>query len=466
MTPVFDTRAAADELVGAARTLGKATGLPEGTWAEAVRGTFSVGELEHGVKLGEPALETVSLAPTALAELPAAPTLNGPSAGLALIVAPTLRHLDGRPVRSALLQEIPDPLSGYAWTGWIELHPTTAAPLGVAEGDLVALEGPGGRVELPAHVTPAIRPGAAGVPVGDATALLDGKGTIGLSVRVAARRTGARHPSTTPPEAHSQHGRELARSVSRAEPSLPERPPVPQMYPPIEHPDHRWGLAIDLDRCTGCGACTAACYVENNLAIVGETDVNNGRSMSWLKIQAYLDVQPSGPEVSFLPVGCQHCTNAPCETVCPTFATYHTKEGLNSQVYARCIGTRYCENNCPYGVRRFNFFEWPRQGTARLGLNPDVSVRDRGVTEKCSLCVHRISAAEEQALIEDRKLRPGEVISACAATCPTRAITFGDLKDPASEISRLAADGRAYKLLDELNTQPGVVYLARRREKA
>jgi molybdopterin-containing oxidoreductase family iron-sulfur binding subunit len=465
MTPVFDTRAAADELLGAARALGKAAGLPEGTWAESVRASYDVKELEHGLKLTEPKVVTPTLASTALQAVPAATAMRGPAAGLALVVAPTLRNLDGRASRSALLQEIPDPLSGYAWTGWIELNPATAAPLGIHQGDVVALEGPGGTVELPAHVTSAVRAGLAAVPVGDATALLDGKGPIGLGVRVTARRTGVRRPSRVPDEAHSQHGRELARTVSRAEPTLPPRPPLPSMYPPFEHPEHRWGLSIDLDRCTGCGACTAACYVENNLAIVGAEDVARGRSMSWLPIHAYLDEGPAGPAASFLPVGCQHCSNAPCETVCPTFATYHTKEGLNSQIYARCIGTRYCENNCPYGVRRFNFFDWPRQGTSRLGLNPDVSVRERGVTEKCSLCVHRIAGAEETAKAEKRTLHPGEVVSACAATCPARAIVFGDLKDPGSEISRLAADGRAYRLLDELNTQPGVVYLARRRER-
>jgi molybdopterin-containing oxidoreductase family iron-sulfur binding subunit len=162
---------------------------------------------------------------------------------------------------------------------------------------------------------------------------------------------------------------------------------------------------------------------------------------------------------------CQHCTNAPCESVCPTEATYHTKEGLNAQVYARCIGTRYCENNCPYDVRRFNFFDWRREGQAKLALNPDVTVRERGVTEKCTMCVQRIRGGEEQAKVEGRSVRDGEIVSACAATCPARAITFGDLKDPASAISKLAASGRAYHLLEELNTQPGVVYLARRRDK-
>jgi Fe-S-cluster-containing dehydrogenase component len=184
-----------------------------------------------------------------------------------------------------------------------------------------------------------------------------------------------------------------------------------------------------------------------------------------MRIESFVDDGPDGPVVSVLPVGCQHCTNAPCEAVCPTYATYHTEEGLNEQVYVRCIGTRYCENNCPYGVRRFNFADWTRSPTASLGLNPDVSVRERGVTEKCTLCSHRIRTAEEQAKVEKRPLRDGELTTACAATCPAHAIVFGDLKDPASRVSQLAADARSYKLLEELNTQPGVFYLARRRDK-
>jgi molybdopterin-containing oxidoreductase family iron-sulfur binding subunit len=229
---------------------------------------------------------------------------------------------------------------------------------------------------------------------------------------------------------------------------------------------HRWGLAIDLDRCNGCGACAAACYVENNNAIVGPLETYRGRDMAWLHIQSFIDTSDAGPRVSFLPVGCQHCTNAPCEQVCPTYATYHTREGLNAMVYARCVGTRYCENNCPYSARAFNFFDHPRDPRAKLGLNPDVTVRERGITEKCTLCIQRIRAAEEQAKFEGRAVRDGEIVTACAATCPSRAMVFGDLKDPASEISRWAADGRAYHLLEELNTQPGVVYLARRRDKA
>jgi molybdopterin-containing oxidoreductase family iron-sulfur binding subunit len=283
-------------------------------------------------------------------------------------------------------------------------------------------------------------------------------------MRVAARRTGAQVKRHTPEEGRSQHGRNLARSVSRAEPKLAEREELPSMYPAVEHPDHRWAMAIDLDRCTGCSACTAACYVENNLPIVGAEEVERGRSMSWIRIHAFVEERPEGPVSSFLPLGCQQCTMAPCESVCPTFATYHTKEGLNAQVYSRCVGTRYCENNCPYGVRRFNFFDFPRSPREGLGINPDVTVRARGVTEKCTFCVQRIRTAKEDAKMEGRAMRDGDVVTACAATCPAKAITFGDLKDPGSAVSRLAADGRAYQLLGELNTDPGVFYLARRRE--
>jgi molybdopterin-containing oxidoreductase family iron-sulfur binding subunit len=376
-----------------------------------------------------------------------------------------LRHLDGLPARSGLIQELPDPLTGISWSGWVELAPATATPLGIRTGDVLALAGPGGTTELPAYVTPGVRAGVVAVPVGHAGPLLDGGG-LAFGARVGVRRTGAQVRPPRPIEQRGQHGRRLARAVRPSAPRLPMAPERPSMYPPVEHPEHRWGLAIDLDRCTGCGACVAACYVENNLPIVGPEEVANGRDMAWLHVQSYVDDDGGTPTASFLPVGCQQCANAPCEEVCPTFATYHTHEGLNAQIYPRCVGTRYCENNCPYGARRFNFFDWRRDPRAALGLNPDVSVRMRGVSEKCTFCVQRIRAGEEQARADGRPLRDGDVVSACAATCPAHAMVFGDLRDPSSEIARWAADGRAYRLLEELNTEPGVVYLARRRGKA
>ncbi len=462
MEPVLDTRAAGDELLAVARLLKLTAGLPSASFEDGLRQTLQPKEIEDGLRLETPAPVVPELVASAFGTLPPATAAHPVKAGLPLIVAPSFRQLDGRPSRGDLLQELPDPLSGYAWTGWVEVHPTTAIPLGVTTGDVLAVEGPGGHVELPAFVTDTIRPGVAAVLVGDATRLLT-DGFLGAGAHVGLRVTGERIERAHPETGGALGARKLVRKVSHALPVLPPAPPIPSMYAPVEHPVHHWAMAIDLDRCNGCGACTAACYVENNLAIVGADQVTRGRSMSWLPIQADIDRQGATPEVSFLPVGCQHCTAAPCESVCPAFATYHTTEGLNAQVYARCIGTRYCENNCPYGVRRFNFQDTPHTRLQGLGLNPDVTVRERGVTEKCSLCTQRIRTGKEQAKMEGRPVRDGEIVSACAAACPTQAIVFGDLKDPTSEIARRAADGRAYKLLEELNTQPGVFYLARRR---
>ena len=466
MIPLLDTRAAADELLIAARSLGKATGLPDGAFGDSVRASFDVKEVERGGKFSEATAASGTLAEGALAGAVAALDLAGPADGLPLVVASTLRQLDGLPPTSALLQEMPDPLTSISWGGWVELHPTTASALGVVEGDVISLEGTAGRTELPAHVTIGLREGVVAVPVGYAIPLLDGSPpALGFMTRVRAHRTGAKVAPPHVPGGQSQHGAELSREVTPSR-RLPMAPKLPSMNPPVEHPLHRWGLAIDLDRCNGCGACVAACYVENNIPIVGPEEVAKGRDMSWLTIQSFIkDGGDGAAEVSFLPLGCQQCENAPCETVCPTFATYHTKEGLNAQVYSRCVGTRYCENNCPYHVRRFNFFD-PKHGPRdSLGLNPDVTVRGRGVTEKCTFCVQRIRGGEEKAKVEGRPVRDGEIVSACAQTCPAHAIVFGDLKDPTSQVSRMAKDQRAYRLLEELNTKPGVVYLARQREK-
>ncbi len=466
MIPLLPTRAAADVLVGAARALGATNGLPAGTFAEAVRAAFDEKGIERGGRFAEIAPESVVLAEGALAGV-AQLSLQGPADGLPLVVAPTLRHPNGLLPQGALLQEIPDPLTRISWSGWVELHPATAAKLGVQTGDIVALDAAPGRAELPAHVTPGVREGVVAVPIGYAAPLFEGGGPpLGFSTRVRVRTTGRKAPLISTRVDRSQHGRPIAREVSRASPKLPVLPANPSMVPPVEHPVHRWAMAIDLDRCNGCGACVAACYVENNNAIVGAREVSRGRDMSWLHVQSFIEATDAGTKASFLPVGCQHCTNAPCEQVCPAYATYHTREGLNAMVYARCVGTRYCENNCPYSARAFNFFDHPRDARARLGLNPDVTVRERGITEKCTFCVQRIRAGEEQAKFEGRAVRDGDIVPACVSTCPARAMVFGDLRDPASQVSRWAADGRAYRLFEELNTQPGVVYLARRRDKA
>jgi Fe-S-cluster-containing dehydrogenase component len=226
-------------------------------------------------------------------------------------------------------------------------------------------------------------------------------------------------------------------------------------------PQKKWAMVVDLDRCTGCEACVVACHAENNIPTVGEEQAAMGRAMHWIRIERYYEREFPDVRVKFVPVFCQQCDAAPCEPVCPTYASYHTAEGLNGQVYNRCIGTRYCANACPYNVRFFNFYNPAWDKPLHLQLNPDVSVREVGVMEKCTFCVQRIKAGEIAAKAEKRELKDGDVQPACAQSCPPKALVFGDLNDPKSEVSRLARSNRATRLLEELGTKPSVVYLQR-----
>jgi molybdopterin-containing oxidoreductase family iron-sulfur binding subunit len=221
----------------------------------------------------------------------------------------------------------------------------------------------------------------------------------------------------------------------------------------------RWGLVIDTDRCTGCGACAVACHAENNIQTVGEEEAAKGRAMHWMRIERYYEGVFPDVKVRFQPVLCQQCGHAPCEPVCPVYATYRTPEGLNAMVYARCIGTRYCANNCPYTVRYFNWFNPEFPEPLDRQLNPDVSVRPAGVMEKCTFCVQRIQDAQDVAQDEDREVRDGEIRTACSQSCPAQAITFGDLDDSESRVSQMAEAQRATRLLEDLSTEPSVVYM-------
>jgi molybdopterin-containing oxidoreductase family iron-sulfur binding subunit len=235
----------------------------------------------------------------------------------------------------------------------------------------------------------------------------------------------------------------------------------PDFYPPVEYARYQWGMSIDLQKCTGCGACITSCYAENNIPFVGKELVAKRRDMAWLRIDRFFEKSDSksGFRTRFLPMLCQQCNNAPCEPVCPVFATYHNPEGLNGMIYNRCVGTRYCSNNCTYSVRKFNWFTYKLPEPLNWQYNPDVTVRDKGVMEKCTFCVQRINYAKDQAKDKGRDVLDGEFQVACQQSCASGAIVFGNLKDPESRVSKLSHDERGYRVLNQLNTKPNITYL-------
>ena len=397
------------------------------------------------------------------------PPSAAPSAGLDLVVFPTSLRGDGRNADLPWLREIPDTLTSVSWKPWAEISPAAASRLGVRTGDLLSFKTAQGRAEVPAYVFPAIRDDVVAIPLGpEALALLPSavdpdSGALALSgVRAAVARVGKRVSLPLLEGSPYQHGREITQVVSLSAPAAHHPDLSEKMYEEPQHREHRWSMVIDLDRCTGCEACVVACFAENNVPVMGPEAALMGRYMGWLRIERYLGDEPGGElDVELLPMLCQQCTNAPCESVCPVYATYHTGEGLNAQVYNRCVGTRYCSNNCPYKVRTFNWRDPQFPAPLQMQLNPDVTVRSRGVMEKCTFCVQRIRFAENQARDEGRAVADGEIVPACAQTCPAKAIVFGDAKDQNSRVSQLAREPRGFHALAETNAQPAITYLAR-----
>ena len=407
---------------------------------------------------------------------------------LTLVAYPSLHFLDGRGANRPWLQEIPDPLLKTAWGSGAEMTPETAAAIGAEDGQLVTLASDHGSVDATVVLNPHLHPGVVAIPIGqghtDFGRYATGRGVNPLVLLDPAPEAASGGPrwaggriDATPRELHrplarlqqtfDQQGRGIAQAVSRAALEAGTVHPEEEhfsLYPEHEHPTHRWGMAIDLNSCNGCNACVAACYAENNVPVLGADRMVRGRTMSWLRIERFVETEPApdgGARVDsrFLPMLCQHCDHAPCESVCPVYATYHSEEGLNAQIYNRCVGTRYCSNNCPYKVRRFNWWEPEFPEPMNLQLNPDVTVRSAGVMEKCTFCVQRIQEGKDHARDEDRPVRDGDVTPACAQTCPAQAIVFGDLNDPQSRVSQLSAADRGYHALGVLNTRPAVTYL-------
>lgn len=402
---------------------------------------------------------------------------------------------DGRFANNAWLQELPQPLTKLTWDNVALISPATAARLGLASGDLVELQQQGHTLTVAVWIMPGQPDDAVTLQLGYGSEqggqVRADSGFNSYQLRTAANfwfggeltmtPTGQQYALASAQTHHAMEGRELVRVGTLAQfqadptfaqtdqqhsPRMDHEAEItsPSLYPEYQYESYAWGMAIDSGACIGCNACVVACQVENNGPTVGKAGVLQGREMHWLKIDRYYAGAEADPETYFQPRLCMHCEKAPCEPVCPVAATVHDGEGLNQMVYNRCVGTRYCSNNCPYKVRRFNFYNYNAQTEEipllQMGRNPDVTMRSRGVMEKCTYCVQRINYARIEAEKENRPIRDGEVRTACQAACPTRAIIFGDINQPESQVAQLKAQPLNYGLLTELGTQPRTTYLA------
>ncbi|MBF8247238.1 MAG: Molybdopterin oxidoreductase [Bacteroidetes bacterium] len=428
-----------------------------------------------------------------------------------LVLHPSHTMLDGRHSHNPWLHELPDPVTKITWENHVSIAPSTAATLGIANGDVVHISLGDTSLELPAFIQkgqeestlavalgygrigtdrfaniharwlqakPTVLPGET-IGKNAATFLEFDDGSIsfvrtGVSIRKTGRAVALarsqEYDSLQNPDMFGeksdkkrpiiQQASLAAFAVNRSAGSF-HRTEVQSMWADDHtYSGHRWGMSIDLTACTGCSACVIGCMAENNIPVVGKDEVGRNRDLQWMRIDRYIDEEDGQLSVSHQPMLCQHCGNAPCETVCPVLATVHDSEGLNQQVYNRCVGTRYCANNCPYKVRHFNWFQYPRgDELQRMVLNPDVTVRDRGVMEKCTFCVQRIQLAKIEAKNEGRELKDGDIKTACEQSCPADAIVFGDMNDPTSAVSKKMKDVRSYRVLEEIGVQPSIGYL-------
>ncbi len=408
-----------------------------------------------------------------------------PRPGLEAIFAPDDKALDGRYADNAWLQELPHPVSKLTWDNAASLSPATATRLGLKTGSQVTLTLRGRSVTAAVLVQPGHADEAVTLPLGYGRAVAGpagaGVGFNAYALRAAAapwidgglevKATGKHHDLAQTQEHFSMEGRSIALSFDVAELGKAvheldeQRGPQESLLPLVDYgkEEYRWGMAIDLSKCIGCGACTLACQAENNIPVVGKEQVLNSREMHWLRVDRYYQGSEADPETISQPLACVHCEQAPCEYVCPVNATVHSDEGLNEMVYNRCVGTRYCSNNCAYKVRRFNYLDYHKAVSPQLKMlqNPDVTVRATGVMEKCSYCVHRIEHARIDARVGGLKIGGDAVVSACQQACPAEAIVFGNLNDQSSKVARLQQGERRYDLLHELGTRPRTAYLAR-----
>ena len=527
MTPVFNTRHPGDVLLQTAAKAGGALARftapsfeahlkqqwgaqPGADPGDAWRSALARG----GAYAPAPAARSVQLAAGAAGSV-TAPAFDG-DGEFVLLPFPSSMYSDGRGANRPWLLENPDPVTKITWGSWIELHPETARRLDVRDGEVLTVRSPHGTVAAPVYVYAGVRQDVVAMPLGlghteygdyakgvgvnvlDLLGGKDGKGFLPyVSVKVDLEKTSefrklgrtdgnprqlGRHIAEAMPLTDARKGMTVEESLKQmgeehheinteleheALAGFREKQVEKQKLGAYAEEHPRWGMVIDLAKCTGCSSCVTACYSENNIPWVGYENVTRGREMSWMRIERYFEggTEPGEPfGARVVPMLCQHCENAPCEPVCPVYASYHTADGLNGQVYNRCVGTRYCSNNCPYKVRYFNWFAFAKkafESPLDLQLNPEVTVRARGVMEKCTFCVQRIRGAQHQARLEDRGIRDGDVVTACQQACPSGAIVFGNVADPGSRVAQAKENHRGYHVLEEINVRSSVTYLAR-----
>jgi MoCo/4Fe-4S cofactor protein with predicted Tat translocation signal len=486
IAPLYNGRSA-HEVLGALTGAPESSGyeLVRGYWRNRMGGDFEAAwrrALHDGVIAGTASPEKSVLVrgvPPAPATPAAAPE------GLEIVFRTDPKLYDGRFANNGWLQELPDPITRLTWDNAALFSIETARRLGIAKEDVVELSFRARSLQAAAWIEPGIpdgtvvihlghgrkRAGRLGTGMGSDAYLLRRSDALWSGVGLEVRKTGATYPLACTQLHQNMEGREIVRAANLEEYEknpgfVHEREKEPDralsLYPAYPPDTHAWAMAIDLSACVGCNACVIACQSENNIPVVGKDQVRRGREMHWLRIDHYYGGEPANPRHFFQPVPCMHCENAPCELVCPVGATVHSAEGLNDMVYNRCVGTRYCSNNCPYKVRRFNFYHYSTQFRApsmRMLANPDVTVRWRGVMEKCTYCVQRINVAKIDAELANRRVRDGEITTACAQACPAEAIVFGNLADKESRVSKLRENPRNYGLLSELGTRPRTTYL-------
>jgi molybdopterin-containing oxidoreductase family iron-sulfur binding subunit len=464
---------------------------PSGDFELRWRGSLSDGVVRDNLKWNAPAERVDNSNLPQKKEPLARESPSEKSIHLEILFRPDINLLDGRYANNAWLQELPRQISKLVWDNAALISPKLATRERLENGDLIDLSFRDRTIQAPVWIQPGQAEnsvalplgygrdvaGRVGINVGFNAYLLRGSDALWFGDGLTIRKTGEKHPLVGTQQHHSVDAdRGILHDGTfdqfKADPHFAQKeeqlPPLEEtLYQPNEFPykGYKWGMVVDLNTCIGCHACTIACQAENNIPVVGKQQVAVHREMHWIRVDTYHSGTVDDPSFTHQPVPCMHCEIAPCEVVCPVGATVHDDEGVNLQIYNRCVGTRYCSNNCPYKVRRFNFFEYNNglSASEKLLKNPDVTVRSRGVMEKCTYCIQRINAARINSELEERKIRDGEIVPACEQACPAEAITFGDMNDPQSRVARLKRSPLNYWMLGQLNTQPRTSYFAKLR---